>query len=90
MHVQSISWHEECYKNSSNHYRGSVERLREELKRAMRERDRNLFYKTQIEYAKKKGKTEFNEERFMKKERDEYYKQVDEKYFGGTPVEIAL
>ena len=62
----SIDWHEDCLKNMKitlNTEKVSLERLLKDIDRL---ENRINFYSCQIEEAKRKKKTGFDEDRFMK------------------------
>jgi hypothetical protein len=62
-----VSWHEECLRNAKSSEEGirkQIAWLSEDLKRL---ENSNLLHETQIIEAKKRGLTEFDSERLLKK-----------------------
>lgn len=66
MGKNSIAWHKECAKSSSEHYA----RLKQHIDMELDEYNRGIaelnFYMEQIEQSEIKGKTHFDRDRFMK------------------------
>ena len=60
----SIDWHKECLANWLANTNRDRERIEEELTRLRVQEDRIRFYQHQIEQAEKKGKPDFDRERF--------------------------
>jgi len=70
--MYSIGWHEDCLQNSKKflfELTEKMNRLKAEIEKTESE---NAFRSAQIRKAVKMGKTHFDPDRFMKKERDKF------------------
>ena len=61
-----IAWHENCLKNSKATYDREFKQFENERERLLRWEKELLFLQEQIKEAKRRGKAEFDEEKFMK------------------------
>lgn len=65
--VMSIEWHEQNLKNRKNYFQNRFNIAAKLVKDLERDHKDNLFYEEQINEAKKKGKTSFDQDKFMVK-----------------------
>jgi hypothetical protein len=65
----NIKWHEDCLSNQWNTYRQKSELVKRENERMVVMKRETEFYATQIEQAKKQGKTGFDESKFLRNRR---------------------
>lgn len=69
----SIEWHEKNLVNNKKHFERELESLKRKAQQVGRIRKEIKFKELQIETAKKKKKTGFDNELFLKKERKKFF-----------------
>lgn len=65
-----IDWHKNCLKNRINSADEQRKKIQDALLRLKIEDEKNLFYSAQIKMAEKKGKIDFDQDRFMFKKKE--------------------